>query len=200
MFRIVVSSLLIILCSFATNSADAGQDKAEVFVSHLIDKVLKIVKDKDRSTEEKEAELVSIFNEAVDAEWMGRFALGKYWRTLTSQQQKDYLDSYRDFLVYSYVPRFREYSDHSVTITGTRQENSDYTVETIIESNGDAPVKVDYRLAAHGKKLKIIDINAEGVSLITTQRSEFASVISRESVDAFIEKITSRARGMKASN
>jgi phospholipid transport system substrate-binding protein len=52
-------------------------------------------------------------------------------------------------------------------------------VSSEIISPSEAPVKVDWRLITDGGVFKISDVVIEGISMMVTQRSEFASVIQR---------------------
>jgi len=42
-------------------------------------------------------------------ETIGRFALGKNWRSATPKQQKEYLSLFEDMIVRVYSSRFKEY-------------------------------------------------------------------------------------------
>ena len=66
-------------------------------------------------------------------------------------------------------------------MTGSRPETADITVVSseIIHPNGDPPVKVTWRVRKGASGYKIIDVGVEGVSMMLTQREEFASVIER---------------------
>jgi len=45
--------------------------------------------------------------------------------------------------------------------------------------DGRPPIRVDWRVRNGEDQLKIIDVVVEGVSMLLTQRDEFASVIQR---------------------
>jgi phospholipid transport system substrate-binding protein len=51
------------------------------------------------------------------------------------------------------------------------------------------PVAVDWRLRDNDGKLAIIDLAVDQVSLLVTQRSEFASVIERGSIDDLLAQL-----------
>ena len=60
------------------------------------------------------------------------------------------------------------------------------------------PVLVDYRVRESkntkgGSGYKIFDVIVEGVSLITTQRSEFASVITNNGIDYLIGQLAAKS-------
>jgi phospholipid transport system substrate-binding protein len=190
MRTLLLSFLLVIT---VTTSAYAGSsDGAKSFIQKVGDKTLEVVARKDLNDKQKEAELARLFLQAVDTERMGRFVLGKYWRVATPEQKKAYSELYRKFLVGSYVPRFRDYTDQTFSIDGARAEDKEFVVQTSIINRNEPAVKVDYRLYHTGSKYLIVDIVAEGVSLTTTQRSEFGSFISQQGLDAFLKQLESR--------
>ncbi|TMJ66267.1 MAG: ABC transporter substrate-binding protein [Alphaproteobacteria bacterium] len=49
----------------------------------------------------------------------------------------------------------------------------------VITPGAASPMKLDWRLVADNGTYKITDIIVEGISMMTTQRSEFASVVQR---------------------
>ncbi|MCD6035296.1 MAG: mlaC [Rickettsiales bacterium] len=171
----------------------ASAENARDFVQKLGDKTISVMADKSLNDKEKEKELARLFVLVVDTSSMGKFALGKYWRVATPEQRENYLALYRQFLVGTYIPRFRNYTDQTFTITKAKPEsNGIFIVQTEIVRKGNAPILVDYRVQAGSKDFMITDIVAEGVSLITTQRSEFSSFIAREGLEAFIKQLESR--------
>ena len=65
----------------------------------------------------------------------------------------------------------------------------DTVIYTLILQDGEPPLRVDWRVRESDYGLKVIDGAAEGVSMLTTKRSEFGSVVAREGVDALIVKL-----------
>jgi phospholipid transport system substrate-binding protein len=181
------------LIFFVTLGASSGTGHAapatevEKFITSLGNKVLTLLNDKSIDAPKKEEMLKSIFRDNVDTDWIGQFVLGKYWREASPEQQKKYLGLYREFLIQSYTGRFKDYSGESFKITGSLDEGDDkYLLNTEIVRPQSASVLVDYKVRGKGASMKVYDIVVEGVSLISTQRSEFTSVISRKGLDALI--------------
>ncbi len=186
-----------VLASAQLSTAQAATAKdVEIFVNTLGNKVLDLLKDKKISEPEKEAQLKNIFRENVDTDWIGQFVLGKFWREAKPEQQKRYLELYRDFLIESYTGRFKEYTGESFKITGSRDEgNNKFLLNTEIVRPNNPSVIVDYKVKTNnGSGFKVYDIVVEGVSLITTQRSEFTSVVSKNGLDALINALEKRLK------
>lgn len=181
----------------ATHPANASPEQARDFVSRLGDETIKIVTSDASTNEDKLQKLSELFNKSVDTKWIGRFVMGRYWRQANEEQQKEYLTYYAKYLTNSYVPRFREYNNQELVITDFYQEKgeeNEYWVSTKIHSQDEADIKVDYRIIKNAAgDYQIIDVVAEGISLITTQRSEFGSILSRKGVDFLIEKLKAKS-------
>jgi phospholipid transport system substrate-binding protein len=56
------------------------------------------------------------------------------------------------------------------------------------------PVYVDYMVRGQGKGFKVFDVIVEGVSMIQTQRSEFASVLAKHDIDYLINQLASKSK------
>jgi phospholipid transport system substrate-binding protein len=188
----LVLGTTMLLGAFFSNTAHATVEEARSFVTQLGDRTLAIIANTTLPTPEKENQLTSIFTETIDTEWIAKFVLGRYWRTATPAQQQQYLALYKKFLISSYVPNFREYTGEKFTVSSVSQlENDEYLVQTQIIHPNKPSTRVDYRLRKNlvSGSYKIYDIVAEGVSLITTQRSEFGSIAARDGVDVLIKKL-----------
>ena len=79
-----------------------------------------------------------------------------------------------------YAARLSGFGGETFKIRASRPDDGATIVSTdILSPNGTTPLKVDWRLVSEDGKYKITDVVVEGVSMLVTQRSEFASVIQR---------------------
>jgi phospholipid transport system substrate-binding protein len=189
---------LLLSVIFITHSGIAqAADPATGFIDGVGREVLAVLKDKTSGDSAKDARLRALFERSVDVPWIGRFVLGKYWRTATEAQRARYLNGYRVFVVKSYTSKFQEYTgSETYKILSSKPDGAGRYLVTMELLRGAQPsVLVDYKLREEAGNLRIYDIVVEGVSLLTTQRSEFASVVSRKGLDYLIERIEARARG-----
>lgn len=179
--------------SLATPAA-AADNAASNYVETLGNKAIGIIANAKYSKPQKQAALEKIFSDNVDIPWVGRFVMGRFWRQATPEQQKRYVAAYEKFIITYYAARFSEYSGGKFTITGTKQDgDGEYTVSLqMMGDKSDEQVLVDYRVRGSGKAFKIFDVIVEGVSMITTQRSEFSSVLNDKGIDYLIGKLESK--------
>ncbi len=177
-------------------NALAAPKEASNFISDLADRVITIVKSQNISDTDKENQLNNIFLQAVDTKWIARFALGRYWRSITPMQQTNFLKLYSDYLIGIYVPNFRKYTGNVIKVTGVTQVNQEeYLVQTVItDPTNTSEIAINYRVLQQDgfEKFVIFDIIAEGVSLITTQRAEINSVMADGGYDMLVSKLTQK--------
>jgi phospholipid transport system substrate-binding protein len=121
-----------------------------------------------------------LFQNDFDVPRIGRFVLGRYWRTATPQEQQEFLGLFQEYIVQAYSNRLGEYGGQPFIVTGTRPGGSGEIIVTsqIIRENSSR-VAVDWYLVEGGGQYKIVDVYVGGVSMAVTERDEFAAVIQR---------------------
>jgi phospholipid transport system substrate-binding protein len=183
--------------SVSAESPEASEKQkiqAAQFIEGLGQRTIAILENENTDPAEKEAQLRALFEEYVALEWVGRFVLGRHWRQANQEQRQAYLKYYKDFIINSYTDRLKQYTGQNFTITRTIPlEDEKYLLTMQILRPGEANVIVDYRLRKNGESFHIYDIVVEGVSLITTQRSEFDSVVSNRGLDYLIAQLRKRS-------
>lgn len=188
---IALLGLFLIPSARADMATDAG-----AYVSGLANQTLAIISDTHTSKPQRQAKLNRLFADNVDFPWVGRFVMGRYWREATDSQKARYLKEYQKFLILHYTSRFTEYTSGDFKVTGSEDDgNGEFTVSMRIkpgDQNGQ-PILVDYRVRREDAGFKVFDVIVEGVSMITTQRSEFASVISQGGIDYLIRQLAARS-------
>jgi phospholipid transport system substrate-binding protein len=187
--KILTTFLMLNLSIFT--SANATAAGAEDFVKQLSDKVIELVKNKNENELIKDKQLSKLFEESVDTQWISKFVMGNHWKDASETQKRVYLELYRKFLLSNYIPKLKSYANQEIKFKNVFDEGeNEYLIETSIVQPDGSSVNVDYKVRKYGEnKYLIFDVIAEGVSLITTQRSEFASILSRKGVDYLIKKL-----------
>lgn len=188
----IVSTALFALCfaflAIAPAHATDGA-AAQAQIEKLGAAAMSAISNTSSSEAQKKATFKSLLNQNFDMPTIGRFALGRYWRTATPAQQQEYLALYQKMVIDVYTSRFNRYSGQTFKVTGNRVDDSgDVVVSSVVEGNG-SPVLVDWRVRAKGGAYRIIDVMVEGVSMAVTQRNDFAGVIQQGggTIDALIE-------------
>ena len=175
---LAITSLVIVSASLAAGSNAVAAD-AGVFMNELWGRTVEVLSKKIPSAE-RLARFRQLYQAAFDGPGIARFVLGRYWRSASEQEQQEFSKLFEDYVVFVYGTRLSNFSGEKFKIRGSRTDESGTIVSTdVISPNGDAPIKVDWRLITDHGVFKINDVIIEGISMLVTQRSEFASVIQR---------------------
>lgn len=194
-FRFIVAALVLLTVSLFSSAYAAGADDARQFVDSVGKRVLEVVNGQGTESQ-KQPQLRQLFTDNVDINWMSRFVLAAAWNQATQDQRTRYQQAYRDYMLARYTTNFAEYAGSQYTITGVKTEaDGQYTVGMNVNSPNarDQETRAGYRVRPDNGQFKIVDIIIEGVSLITTQRSEFSSVVQKDGMDKLIEQLNSKA-------
>ncbi len=176
-------------------NGSALEDKSRSFVSNLSSEGIGLISDEALSLDQREKKFRVLLNKNFDMKTIGRFALGRYWKTSSQKQQKEYLDLFEDMIVRVYSKRFSDYNGEELDVVAARPEGkSDTLVSSVLVPQSGPKISIDWRVRQKKDgQLKIVDIIVEGVSMSLTQRSDFASVIQRGggSIDVLLEHLRS---------
>ncbi len=183
------SLAVILLIALSPLPVAAGTlDDAITFVQNLGDNAIEVLEAPDTTPEQRRVEFRVLLDRGFAVETIGRFALGRFWRAATPEQQREYLRLFRLFILNTYASRLDDYSGQSFNVVKAHSiDDKDTLVNTEISQTNAEPLRVDYRVRAQQGDYKIVDVLVEGISLIRTQRSEFASIINREGFDGLLE-------------
>ena len=175
---LIILSLLIGSTSLAAASNAIAAD-ANVFMSELWTRAVEVL-DKKAPLTERLTRFRQLFQADFDGPGIARFVLGRYWRTASEQEQQEYMKLFEDYVIFVYGTRLSHFNGETFKVRGSRTDESGTVVSTdIISPSGEPPIKVDWRLVADRGAFKINDVIIEGISMMVTQRSEFASIIQR---------------------
>jgi phospholipid transport system substrate-binding protein len=169
---------------------------AEALVSEVGAEVLTILKDPAAGHQAKFDRLVGILEGPIDLDLVAKLILGRHWRSVSKEQQAQYLELFRAYALEFLASKLHLYSGQEFQVIGAKAVGErDAVVATRILSDGGPPLKVDWRLREREDgSLVTIDVVVEGVSLIVSQRSEFASVIERQGFDGLLTELRQRSR------
>jgi len=159
-------------------SAPAKAETAESFVEKVANKGVALVT-QDKTRAEKRADFDKLLADYFDMPAIGRFLVGRYWRTASAEEQQAYIEAFTQNIVYTYTARFDDYQGQEVSVTGSREDGRFTLVNSVVQDpKGQSPdVSLDWRLHPAGDTFKVIDLVVEGVSMSVTQRQEYTSVI-----------------------
>lgn len=157
---------------------DASLEGAKKFIDSMAQRGIGFLGNETLTQEQRTAEFRTLLNSSFDMATIGRFALGRYWKSATPAQQTEYQKLFKSMIVSVYSRRFSDYKGEKMDVGGAiADQNGDVLVSSSIVPPNGQKVQVDWRVRAKGGGYKVVDIIVEGVSMALTQRSDFSSVI-----------------------
>ncbi len=203
----VVARLFLLLVVVATWSdaygvtdATAQTGEASLFVRQLGGEAIATLQSPGLSLEERETRFHRILRNGFDLPFIGRFVLGRYWKQIDPEQRSDYQNLFSEYVLQIYSARLGGYAGETLTVVSERPAGSkDVVVMTRIDRPSGPPIMADWRVRIADSRPRIIDVAVEGVSMVVTQRSEFAAVIQRNGFDGLIEVLRARTTKLPIS-
>ena len=192
--RVFVFSMVVLSIGFGDFAAAAvPPGAASQFIRVLGDEAVATLRAPGFAEEAREARIRALVSEGFDLSYIGRFALGRYWRQATAEQRSEYLQIFGEYLLKTYMERFGGYADVTMAVISERPAGTkDVVVSTqIVRPNGRS-FAADWRVRTTDGRYRIIDVMVEGVSMVVTQRSEFAAVIQRRGIQGLIDDLRVR--------
>lgn len=181
-------------------SANAAVDaaKAEEFVQKVTKEGIEEIINANVSQTVKDERFEKLFNNALDLNFIGQFVLGRYWRTATAEQKKEFISAYRELNIKTWSQRFDEFKGKNFIFKGTTPSNSanQVFVNSVVPMEQGEPAKVVWRVKQTGNNFKIVDIIIENVSLAITARNEYTAYIKTApgGIDDLIKDLQSKTK------
>ena len=173
---------------------------AEEVVKRLVEQVWQLLAERGDAPDIDRDHLLSVLDQGTDLSLLGRLVLGRYWRDASPGQRSEYLQLFRRYMLQTFIQRLRQYAGTDMSHPGERFQiiasrplgERDILVQSRVAPPTSQPLRVDWRLRERPGEPVIIDLIVEGISLLVTQRSEFAAVLERGGVEGLLAELRAR--------
>ena len=190
--------LTALLLTTTSANAEINAPKAEDFVKNVTKQGIEEIINSDVSQAEKDQRFAKLFNEYLDLDFIGRFVLGRYWKTANPKQRTEFVNVYRELNIKTWSKRFDEFKGKTFVFNGTSPSSSENQifVNSVVPMDQGAPAKVVWRVKETNGQFKIVDIIIENVSLAITARNEYTSYIrkSPNGLDGLISDLKKKSQ------
>ncbi len=200
--KIVKKIAVIFLTLFFINNALADDSiEAHDFIDNIGKTIIKIAKDKNLTSLDKRTKIIDLVDNSINPEWISRFVLGINYRTATEDQRREFTSLYRQFMINTYGPKFKDYDGEKFEVLEVIEKKNIHLVKAeFLPKNSNISISVDFRIKKDNGKFLVLDFITEGISLIETQRSEFNSAISQQGMESFLKSLKSRVEKLEKEN
>jgi phospholipid transport system substrate-binding protein len=186
MTKLLTTAAMTLLLSFA-GAAFAGPatDVVKAKQTALFD-LLK------QSSAENDKKVTAIFDEMLDYPGLAEASLGSEWSARTDAEKKEFTDLLKQLVRKGYEKNLKKTLNYTIEYLSEEQKDGAYIVKTKAKSKTDAredAIEIHYKMVQKDSKWRVQDISTEGVSLVSSYRSQFTKIIKKDGFPTLITKM-----------
>lgn len=136
----------------------------------------------------------------LDFHRFSRWVLGKHWRIATPEQRDRFVKEFRESLIRTYVTAMISFVDEIISLSRSitypphrfRGGKKRAIVPMRIELTSGGEAEIKYRMYIADGTWKIYDVTVQGISLATTYRQAYSSMIHERGLDRLLMEMEER--------
>lgn len=139
-----------------------------------------------------EKKVTALFDEMLDYGALAEASLGTEWAGRTDAEKKEFSDLLKQLVRKATEKNLKKTINYTIDYVSEEQKDGAYIVTTKAKSKTDAkedPIEIKYKMVQKDSKWRIADITTEGVSLVSSYRSQFTKIIKKDGFPALITKM-----------
>ena len=192
--------LVLVMACYMPTLGLANDDAPDVVVASTVQSIIDVLEarvDKDAITDADRESIRQVVSGKFDYREMSRRSVGKPWKKMTPEKQTEFTELFRQVLEYSYGNQLAGYHGQKVVFEKADFKKDKARVKgAVIDDNKTIPM--EYRLHQTPSGWQVYDIKIEGVSMITTFRKDFKSIIKKKDVDGLMATLQQKIDKLKA--
>jgi phospholipid transport system substrate-binding protein len=186
--RGLIYTVLILVISVQAGFTSDEND-AQTLLKTKLNAAIAVLQKKDMDQQKKNEQLVEIVKPMFDFHLMAKLTLGrKYWPGLSNAKRDEFTDHFIKRLQAMFFEKLSLYTDEKVFFKTPVKNKRKIKIPTELISNNNK-ISMIYKLYKSQSNWKIYDLEIEGVSIISTYRSQFDQVLSKGTIDELIQRL-----------
>ncbi len=162
-------------------------------VENAVNRLIAVAADKDADDKTKKTNLTKIISEEIDFEAVSKRVVSKSWKKASDGQKIEFKKLFLTIMSDTYFILLKNYSNEKVLFLKEQlkktKKNEYAVVDTQIVS-GNLKIPVRYRLIKVEGTWKIYDFIPEGISLISTYKNSYKSVLRKKGLQGLLEEMS----------
>jgi phospholipid transport system substrate-binding protein len=162
-----------------------------ITVERHVNDVLNVLRDPamkgEKAKKAKKEKVRTISEKMFDFPELSKRTLGNNWKIFNPDQQKEFIELFKDILEDAYMDRITSYTDEKV-VFNKEIMLSDDTAEVrsnVITKKAETPIY--YRVILKTGEWRVYDVIIEGVSLIKNYRTQFREILANKSPEEVLK-------------
>ena len=178
-------ALLISVSLLSVANANTPTEALELSVNQLI----AIAAQAELSDDEKRKQLAEIINAEVNFNQVSRRIVLKKWKKATTEQKAQFKQQFSNIMVDTYADLLKNYSNEKVLYVKEQIKREKYAIVDTQVISGNKKIPVRYRLVKTKEHWKIYDFVVEGISIVTTYKNNYKSVLKKGGIELLLEEM-----------
>lgn len=132
--------------------------------------------------------VLKIIQETYDAKKMGKMIINNNWKSLSSYEQKEFVEVFEKFIAVNYLRRFSKIKRVDFKTQNIKKINENFRLVNIsMTLNTSEKIELGYLLHYTKNNWLIFDVLVDGsISEIATRKSDFNNIINDQGFKKFI--------------
>lgn len=170
--------------------ANAQTDTPTAAVESVVNEILEILRAPDFDIAKDGPTISARVKSGFDSLAMAQSVLSTSWKDATKEQQAEFEELMLKTLEHNYLGRLTAFSNETIEFKGEDVKDSRATVKSVvISSQAQAPIPVNYKLRKRSDGWFLYDVEVENVSMVSTYRETYRSIVSRSGIDGLLEQM-----------
>jgi len=187
MKRLLYSAFILLVMTQIVCADD--KHVAKELLEIKIEAAIAVLEKNDLDLQEKNKQIIEIVTPLFNFPLMAKLSLGKkYWPGLVKEDRQKFTELFTKRLKASYLDKLTLYTDEKVVFKTPVQEKRKIKIQTELISKNNT-ISMLYKFHKSTDSWLIYDIEIQGVSIISTYRSQFDQVLSKGTIDDLLIKL-----------
>lgn len=175
----------------AGKSASPGSIGPLTLVESSVSRVMALVQSQP-DTDERRAAVREVAMTLFDFNEMARRTLAQHWSDRSPQEQEEFVRLFTNLLERSYLTVIGSYRLATITFQRESVDGSSARVYSRILTDRRTEIPIEYRLQQSVGQWAVYDVVAGDVSLVSSYRSQFGSIIKTSSFASLLDRLRTR--------
>ncbi len=178
-------SVFALLGAVGMANAGAATDVVKAKQTSLFE----LVKDSNAANKKK---VSALFDEMLNYSALAEASLGSEWAARSDAEKAEFSEALKQLVQKAYERNLKKTLSFNIEYVGEETAGNVIVVKTKAISKTNAreePIEINFKMQEVGGAWRVNDIVTEGVSLVSSYRSQFTKIIKKDGFPALIKKM-----------
>lgn len=177
------------LCAMVSYAGTADAGAATDVVRSKQTALFDLLKQSGAANQKK---VSAIFDDMLDYGALSEASLGSEWAARSDAEKAEFSDLLKQLVRKSYERNLKKTLNFNIEYVSEKAEGAVIVVTTKAVSKTNAreePIEIAFKMQEKGGAWRVADIVTEGVSLVSSYRSQFTKIVKKDGFPTLIKKM-----------